>query len=106
MNNGDDTAHYLRSGFRVIAIEAHPKLAASAAERFANEIKSGQLAILNIGITAEEGELPFWICERFSEWSSFDRTIASRDGSPHHQILIPSKRFRTVLNEFGIPYYL
>jgi FkbM family methyltransferase len=106
MNNGDDTAYYLSRGFNVIAVEADPKLAATGAERFANEIKSGQLTILNIGIAAEEGEFPFWICDTHPEWSSFDRTIASRDGCPHHEIRIPCKRFRAVLEEFGVPYYL
>ena len=63
MNNGDDTAYYLRRGFRVVAIEANTRLAKCAAERFRTRISSGQLRILNIGIAAEEGELPFWICE-------------------------------------------
>src|SRR5262245_50303064 len=78
MNNGDDTAYYLRRGFRVVAIEADTCLAKCAAERFRTQISSGRLRILNIGIAAEEGELPFWICETHSEWSSFDRKIASR----------------------------
>jgi hypothetical protein len=49
MNNGDDTVYYLRRGFRVVAIEADPRLAKSAAERFRTQISSGQLRILNIG---------------------------------------------------------
>src|SRR5271155_3844914 len=99
MNNGDDTAYYLRRGFHVIAVEADPQLAATGAERFANEIESGRLTILNIGIAAEEGEFPFWICETHPEWNSFDRIIASRDGCPHHEIRVPCRRFRAVLNE-------
>jgi FkbM family methyltransferase len=106
MNNGDDTAYYLKRGFDVLAVEANPKLAATAAERFVEEIKSGRLTILNIGIAEEEGEFPFWICETRSEWSSFNKGIASRDGCPHHEIRVPCRRFRTVWEEFGIPYYL
>jgi FkbM family methyltransferase len=106
MNNGDDTAYYLRRGFHVVAVEADPKLAAAAAERFANEIKSGRLTILNIGIAAEEGEFPFWICETRSQWNSFDRAVASRDGRPHHEIRLACKRLGAVLEEFGVPYYL
>ena len=106
MNNGDDTAYYLRRGFRVVAIEADTRLAKCAAERFSTQISSGQLRILNIGITAEEGELPFWICETRSQWSSFDRKIASRDGNPHREVMVPCRRFASVLEEFGVPYYL
>jgi hypothetical protein len=39
MNNGDDTAYYLWCGFRVIAIEVNPELAADVAQRFAHQIK-------------------------------------------------------------------
>src|SRR5215510_12147684 len=106
MNNGEDTAYYLRRGFRVVAIEADTRLAKCAAERFRAQISSGQLRILNIGIAAEEGELPFWICETRSEWSSFDRKLASRDGCPPHEIMVPCRRFASVLEEFGVPYYL
>jgi FkbM family methyltransferase len=106
MNNGDDTAYYLRRGFRVVAIEANTCFAKCAAERFRTQISSDQLRILNIGIAAEEGELPFWICETYSEWSSFDRKITSRDGCPHHEVMVPCRRFASVLEEFGVPYYL
>ena len=106
MNNGDDTAYYLKRGFNVLAVEADPKLAATGAERFANQIKLGRLTILNIGIAAEDGEFPFWICEMHPEWSSFDRMIASRDGCPHHEIRVRCSRFGALLEEFGVPYYL
>jgi FkbM family methyltransferase len=106
MHNGDDKAYYLRRKFNVIAIEANPTLVAAAAKRFDAEIKTGQLKILNIGIAAEEGEFPFWVSEKVSQWSSFDRGLASRDGSPHHEVRVTCKRLRTVLNEFGVPYYL
>lgn len=103
MNNGDDTAYYLRRGFRVVAIEANTCLAECAAERFREQISSGQLRILK---AAEGGALPCWICETYSEWSSFDRKIASRDGCPHHEVMVPCRRFASVLEEFGVPYYL
>ena len=106
MHNGDDTAYYLRQGYRVVAIEANPVLAAQVAERFAKKVAAGDLTIINIGISDQEGELPFWICDSVSEWSSFDKAIASRDGSAHHQIVITCRRFGSILKEFGVPYYL
>jgi FkbM family methyltransferase len=107
MNNGDDTAYYLRSGFRVVAIEANPELVANAANRFRSEIEAGYLQILNVGIAAKEAELPFWVCETNSQFSSFDRRDASLDGScAVHEIRVPCRIFRSILNEFGIPFYL
>jgi hypothetical protein len=64
MNNGDDTAYYLSLGFRVIAIEANPELVANAKFRFLREIMAGRLTLASVGIAEEEGQFPFWICEK------------------------------------------
>ena len=106
MNNGDDTAYYLHRGYRVVAVEATPELVRSAEQRFQAEIAAGRLVIINAGIAEREGELPFWICEMHSEWSSFDRSIASRENSGHYQISVPCVRFRSLLEQFGVPFYL
>jgi hypothetical protein len=50
--------------------------------------------------------LDFWICETRSEWNSFDRRIASREGLPHHSIQVECQTFGWVLERYGIPYYL
>ena len=106
MNNGDDTAYYLHRGFRVVAIEADPVLAGQASRRFEREIAAGRLVIVNVGIAAESGVFPFWICEDHPEWSSFHREVASRDGCRHHAIDIPCRPFASLLEEHGVPYYL
>jgi len=93
MNNGDDAAYYLSLGYRVVAVEANPVLVAQGLERFAKEVAAGALTILNIGISNQEGELPFWICDGVSEWSSFDKSIASRDGVACHEIVVTCCRF-------------
>ncbi len=106
MHNGDDTAYYLHRGFRVLAIDANPQACADARGRFQEELSSGRLTILNVGITAEPGPRDFWICEANSEWSSFDRQIASRNGLPHHSIQVPCRSFAAILEQYGVPYYL
>lgn len=106
MNNGDDTAYYLSRGFRVVAIEANPVLVEQASQRFEREIAAGILLILNIGVSDSEGVLPFWICDAHPEWSSFDRSIASRNDLDHHQITVSCRIFKSILKEFGTPYYL
>src|SRR5215467_12230940 len=106
MNNGDDTAYYLSRGYKVVAIEADPALAETVSRRFQREIAAGKLIILNVGVSDEEGEMPFWICDNHPEWNSFDRAIASRDGEPHHQIRIECRSFHSILAEFGTPHYL
>jgi FkbM family methyltransferase len=106
MHNGDDTAFYLARNFRVVAIDADPTLVNAARSRFAAQIQSGRLSVLNVGIADSEGEADFWVCERFSEWNSFHRSIASRDNSPHHSIRVPVASLSSIFEGFGVPFYL
>jgi FkbM family methyltransferase len=106
LHDGEDTAYYLSKGYRVVAIEADPTLAEKARVRFAKEVEEGRLRVLNIAIGPEEGVLPFWICERHREWNSFFEEVASRLGEKHYAIEVQCRRFRDVLGEHGVPYYL
>lgn len=105
-NVGQDTAFYLSSGHRVLAIEADPTLAEAGRVRFRREIEAGNLEILNVGIAREEGEAEFWICEEKPEFNSFYQGIAARNGYRNHSIRIPTTRFASVLRRFGTPYFL
>jgi FkbM family methyltransferase len=106
MGDGADTAYYLAKGRRVVAIDANPLAVERASQTFADAIRAKRLTILNIGISKEEGPVPFWICDGFPEWSSFHPSIASRDGLLHHKVTVECRSFASVLAEFGVPCYL
>lgn len=106
LGDGADTAYYLAKGRRVVAIDANPMATERASEKFAGAVTAKRLTILNIGISPEHGTVPFWICDTSPEWSSFHRSIASRDGMPHHEVLVECRSFASVLAEFGVPRYL
>jgi FkbM family methyltransferase len=103
--NGDDTAYYLFREYRVVALDANPIMIERAHSRFSEEIATGRLTLLNIGISEKEGLDTFWISEQ-PEWSSFDRAIASRDGTEHKPISVPIVRFSNVIEQYGIPHYM
>jgi len=105
VNDGCDTAYYLHKGFRVVGIEASPVAAQRLRERFAAEIADGSFILLNIGIAAEAGEFPFWICDDHPEWSSFDPDIASRQSCKHHSVNVITATFSDVVAEYGVPYF-
>jgi hypothetical protein len=46
MYDGADTAYYLESGYKVIAVEANPNLAEMERSIFASPISRGELEIL------------------------------------------------------------
>ena len=106
MHNGDDTDFYLARGFRVLAVEADPDLARAGEERFRRSVAEGRLTILNVGISETDGHGDFWICDTNREWNSFDRASAARNGSRHHCVSIQTRRFSSILREYGVPHYL
>ena len=103
--DGADTAYYLFRGYKVVAIEANPLMIERAKLRFSREILSQKLVLLNIGVAKTAGTAIFWVSD-VPEWSSFDRTIASRDGTAHTPVSVPTLSFSQVLAEHGIPHYL
>jgi FkbM family methyltransferase len=106
MNNGDDTAHYLERGFRVVAIEADPTLVEQGRARFAGAIRAGRLEIVNAAVGPKDEIADFWICDEKREWNSFHRSVASRNSLPHHAIPVRCRRFRDLLAQYGTPFYL
>lgn len=106
MNNGDDSAHYLSKGYRVIAVEANPILVQRARARFHTEIASGRMVIEPLGICNHPGRVPFWINEERDVFSSFDRMRASRGGAYCHSVDVDCVTVDTLLKKHGVPYYL
>lgn len=106
MNNGDDTAYYLASGFQVVAIEADPLLVEQTSRRFEKEIAMGDLTMLNVGVSDRDGSFPFWICESNPEWSSFNLAAIEDKGVDFRQVMVSCRSFRSILEEFGTPFYL
>src|SRR5262245_36149964 len=107
MNNGDDTAYYLWRGFRVVAIEPNPTLVALASKRFRREIEAGELKILNAAIAAKNGPQSFWLCLADTRLSSLSWNDASLGGRhPVEEARVSGRTFRSILDEFGVPFYL
>ena len=106
MHIGQDSINYLQEGFKVIAVEANPLLAEQNTNKFHKYIESGALAILNVGISDKEGNLPFYINKRTSEWSSFNFELGSRNNTPYEVKNIPCVTTESLFGKYGIPYYL
>jgi FkbM family methyltransferase len=107
VNNGDDSAYYLARGFRVVGIEANPELVAPLTERFANEIATGRLRLLNVAISEHEGTIPFFLTDgNRAVWSSLDQRGASRANLPTRRVDVPCRPFGALLREYGVPFYL
>jgi FkbM family methyltransferase len=109
MHDGRDTAFYLAKGFRVIAVEAAPDLCEQARKRFAEQVKTGALTVVNRAVVDSPGPITFYT-NPHTVWGTVHRSWADRNaslGSPSSgQITIDGILARDLLAEHGIPYYM
>ncbi|MCU1336616.1 MAG: methyltransferase, FkbM family [Bryobacterales bacterium] len=100
---GDDTAYYAFCGYRVVAVEANPVLAAELRTKFSDQ----HVIVENVCIGPSDSQkVPFWVNQVKSAWSAFDRELASREGNPAVMVEVPSITMRTLLKRHGVPHYL
>jgi FkbM family methyltransferase len=104
VNDGADSAYYLARGYKVVGIEASPVLAESLRARFADKIASGTYVLLNVGVSDTDGEAEFWLSDN-SEWSSFSREAASRDGVGCRPVRVQTRSFNSILEQFGRAHF-
>ena len=106
MHKGEDTKHYLKMGFSVIALEANPVLAKAGEEKFENYIKEKRLEIINKGISNTNETQKFWINHKYSEWSSFEKELGCRGNLGCHSVEISPVNIEELIEKYGVPFYL
>lgn len=104
-HRGEDTAHYLGRGFRVVAVEANPQLGRALRERFSHFVDAGQLEIEATGIAASPGQARFLVNPVNTEFSSFERSWAERGATPT-EYEVPCITMSELFGRYGVPYFL
>ncbi len=115
MNTGQDTDYYLKRGFNVIGFEADPNNVAFCRERFAENIETGQLIIVEGAITekrsasGERAKVKFYQNEDHPLWGSTCKDFAGRNevlGTTNKLIEVDAVNFQSCLEKYGVPFYL
>lgn len=109
MHVGTDTDYYLKRGFQVASVEANPVLADRARERFRDAIADQRLTIFNVAIAPYEGEIDFYLNEKFDDWGTTETTFVKRYeqmGGKSRAVKVPCTTFAKILEQTGVPYYL
>jgi len=109
MHIGRDTDFYLQKGFRVVAIEANPRLAEAAMQKFAPAVASGQLRVLNVAIHDHEGTTTLYVNDEKDDWSTvISEAVQAKaaHSSDFKPLEVPCTRFESILADHGMPYYL
>jgi len=110
VHTGQDTEFYLKKGFRVVGIEAHPDIYESTKNRLNSYIENGQLTLLNIAVSPKDEPVTFYanLDRIFWGTTSVDwaRKGESSFGTRSIEMTVEGRRFENILEKFGIPYYL
>lgn len=105
MYDGADTAYYLESGFRVVAVEANPALIERAREQFAQAIAASRLTLCNAAIGPTAGSVSLILCgDDLGSSSLLNERLENRH--PVGSIEVPTISLNDLFAEHGVPYYL
>jgi len=109
MHTGKDTQFYLDKGFRVVAIEARPDLVEENRRKFKTYLDANLLEIVPCAVARTEGSMPFYVFPEKDDWGTLDSDYAQRNiarGKKHYTVEVPTIPFSSVLERYGVPYYL
>lgn len=104
MHSGVDTEYYLDMGYRVVGIEANPKLAKICRSKFKAAIADQRLFVENIGIHNKERSLDFYV-NKCDEWSSFNYRLGTRGGD-YKIIEVGCLTLFHFVAKYGMPFFM
>ena len=101
VNNGDDTEYYLKKGYRVVAIDANPKLCDQVAAKFAAQIQTNDLFVVNVGVGDTDGILDFYV----DTWQDTTSTFVPQPNSDNRYkvVPIPTTTLSALFSIYGRP---
>jgi len=108
-HKGEDSAFYLRLGYRVVAVEANPALVEHLKARFSREIAAGTYTLIGRAIGNADGAITFFVNNDVSVWGTADPRWAARNkrlGTESREIKVPCVKFSELLKSYGCPHYL
>jgi FkbM family methyltransferase len=105
MYDGADTAYYLDTGHRVVAVDANPDLVEQARARFAAQLASGQLACVNAAVSGTNGPVELYLSRAdLGSSSLFGERVANK--TPLGSIAVPGVTLPDLFRTYGVPYYM
>lgn len=104
-NDGADTWYYLRKGFRVVAVEAIPELAAKLKVVYADQVRADRLTIAPVAISDHVGTATLTINDERSEWSS-TKSVSKANLGQSRIVEVRSDTLANLVNRYPKPYYI
>ncbi len=105
MYDGSDTRYFLDEGYRVVAVEANPQLAAKALNEFNDYVTKGRLTVLNRALANKPGDIALVLCaDDLGASSIFSDKVAHRN--PCGTRTVKAVTFSELIDQFGVPEYV
>jgi FkbM family methyltransferase len=105
LHKGFDAEFYLNKGFRVVGIEADPRLADLCRGRLA--AFGSRLTIVNKALFHEAGQkVAFYTVPGKDDWGSLDRSMAQKGVQQSVQIEVETIDLASLFDAYGVPHYL
>ena len=95
-HKGEDSDFYLKLGYRVVAVEANPTLAAELRERFRAAIDSTDYVLVDNAIGETDGSISFFVNKAVSVLGTINPKWAARNkklGADSEEITVKCIRF-------------
>lgn len=110
MHKGEDTAYYLRKGFKVVAFEANPELIEHCKARFSKDLTAGQLCIVEGAIASPSAgsHVTFFKNER-SVWGTISADWSDRNmdlGAVSAQLTVSRVDIKDAIATHGMPHFI
>ena len=112
-HHGEDTAFYLKKGFRVVAFEAHPRLAEKGRVLFADAARDGRFTMVEGAIispdewVAGKREVTFYVTDGLdmvgSNYQVWTDRFAKR-GATTRRVSVVAVDFVNCLRTLGVPH--
>lgn len=105
-NNGDDIPYYLKKADLVVAVEANPRSCDEIRERFAGDVASGRLIVVNSVITEATDStdfVDFYIHKKKGIWSQFPRPVNVEN---FDLVKLPALSVVDLVSNYGDPHYI
>ncbi len=108
VHTGEDTAYYLKKGFKVVGIEANPLLCEGLRTTFAEELSDGRFQLVEAAVAETAGSGKFFRFEK-SVFGTISADWAARNvemGVEFEEIEVRFVTPHQLYLEYGVPYFM
>lgn len=104
---GKDSLFYLQKGFRVIGIEANPKLVKLVKKNFTKYIENGDFVLIDKALSNKSNQIiNFYVNDEKPDWGTSLNNWNRSMNNNFEEIEVKTICLKDLIDSYGIPYYM